>query len=124
MTLAHWSEVRRRLSILILAVLALSGHSALCQGLLPGLHESWRWRWFGVEAGLPAASIDRFIETPAGELWVLTRAGMAWYNGSYWQSPPDDAQRPSLQSASAVADSSGIYLVARRCITSTMQGTI
>jgi PAS domain S-box-containing protein len=113
MTLAHRFDVRCWWLMLLASVLGLTGPLALSQSPLPGLNESWRWRWFSAETGLPSASIDRIIETPDGELWVLTREGMAWYDGNEWQSPSANAQWPGLQSASAVADSSGIYLVSR-----------
>ncbi|MBK7258545.1 MAG: PAS domain S-box protein [Ignavibacteriae bacterium] len=113
MTLARRFDVRWWWLMVIACVLGFSGPQALSQDPGSALRESWRWRWFSVEAGLPSATIDKIIETPAGELWVLTRAGMAWYNGNYWQSPPDDAQPSSFQGASATADSSGVYLVTR-----------
>ncbi len=110
---APWSRAGRRWSSAILTLLVLSGSPVLAQLPLAGLHESWRWGWYGAEEGLPAATIDQIIETPAGELWILTRAGLAWYDGTSWQSPSGDAERVVSPEARATADSSGVYLVSR-----------
>jgi PAS domain S-box-containing protein len=81
------------------------------QSSLPGLTESWRWSWFSTESGLPPSVINVIVETPRGELWVLTRAGVAWYNGYYWQSPPANPSLPSLNRADLATDPDGVLLV-------------
>jgi PAS domain S-box-containing protein len=111
MILARWRGISwRRLALLTGAVL-LGSVLAGGQTPLPGLREPWRWQWFGPESGLPAASIDKIMESPSGELWVLTRAGMAWFNGTYWQSLSVSTQPPDLRGATLVADTAALYLV-------------
>jgi PAS domain S-box-containing protein len=111
MILARWRGINRRRFAVLTGAVLLGAALAGGQTPLSGLRESWRWQSFSPEAGLPVASIDKIIETPAGELWVLTRAGMAWYDGTYWQSLPVSPQPPDLRGATLVADTTGLYLV-------------
>lgn len=106
---ARWHAIRPLLVVLVCCLPVLMS-SAWAQTPLAGLRDGWRWRWYGAESGLPAAPIDRILETPSGEMWVVTRAGLAWYNGNFWQSPPSSPQLPLFSGVGAIADSAGVIL--------------
>ena len=106
----RWRTIGRRCLPALVGVVLLVESSLYGQSPLPGLNESWRWSWFGTESGLPPAVIHAIVETPQGELWVLTRVGMAWYNGNFWQSPPAANFPHALSGASVTVDSAGVLL--------------
>jgi PAS domain S-box-containing protein len=51
---------------------------------LETLHESWRWRLFTAESGLPSNTVYDVIEHPNGTVWANTHRGLAWYDGFRW----------------------------------------
>ena len=110
MSLARWRAMSRQRLFFIVCAVLLFGSSVYGQSTFAGLSESWRWQWFGTESGVPPGVVDAILETPRRELWILTRAGMAWYNGYYWQSPPANPQLKSFMGAILESDSSGVLL--------------
>ena len=48
------------------------------------LSEEWRWVEFTTESGLPSDQINSLVETSDGNIWVGTAAGVAWYDGYFW----------------------------------------
>ncbi len=83
----------------------------VAQARLSDLSQEWRWKWFGVESGIPPGPVYDIIESPTGTLWVRTRSALAWYDGYRWQTLPPDTLVPHLGRASTLADSAGILLV-------------
>lgn len=76
-----------------------------------GLTDRWRWRLFGAESGLPQSGITSFHETLRGEFWILSRTGMAWFNGHHWEMVPGTSADPDFAHARAVVDSAGLLLI-------------
>jgi PAS domain S-box-containing protein len=54
------------------------------------LHDSWRWRQFTVESGLPSVRVLDLVETKSGIPWANTALGLAWFNGYYWKPISND----------------------------------
>lgn len=48
------------------------------------LHDSWRWRKFSAESGLPSIRVLDLVETNYGVPWANTSLGLAWFNGYFW----------------------------------------
>ena len=61
-------------------------------GLLPGgatdtlsHYDGVQWEIFGVDEGLPRATVHAIVEDDAGNLWVGTTEGVAVYDGTNWE---------------------------------------
>ena len=76
--------------------------------------ERWRWTHFTSEDGLPSNAILSIVETPDGTPWANTRAGLAWYNGYYWEKIDSLKGLPPQQMALIVVDRNDSLLVIDR----------
>jgi PAS domain S-box-containing protein len=59
--------------------------------------ETWRWVRFTTEHGLPADNVHSLVETPAGTVWAVTSAGIAWFDGYEWHPVGKDQGLPNGQ---------------------------
>jgi signal transduction histidine kinase/ligand-binding sensor domain-containing protein len=48
------------------------------------LKQSWRWRSYDVNDGLPSKNIYDLIVTPKGPIWAVTGKGICYFNDYYW----------------------------------------
>jgi hypothetical protein len=48
------------------------------------LKQSWRWRSYDVNDGLPSKNIYNLIVTPKGSIWAVTGKGLCYFNNYYW----------------------------------------
>lgn len=77
------------LPINLFAFLALCVVPSLAQIESETLFENWRWTTFTTESGLPSNHILGIYETTSDIPWVLTTAGLAWYDGYRWNALQD-----------------------------------
>ena len=102
----------RRLPVLLFAVL-VSGVKAQDIDATKSLFEAWRWVHYTTQSGLPTNHVDDVIETPAGTVWAVTEAGLAWYDGYQWHALDPSSElagvRPDMVSAD---DGDGLVVVA------------
>jgi two-component system, NarL family, sensor histidine kinase UhpB len=59
-------------------------------------NEDWRWVSFTTESGLPSNIVKQLIETTDGTVWVITSAGLAWYDGFRWYHVDNDSLPQSI----------------------------
>ncbi|MCC6397665.1 MAG: PAS domain-containing protein [Bacteroidetes bacterium] len=102
---------RSRILLISWALLVCAGQHLQAQNPFEGLSQDWRWRWFGTELGAPAGPVLKIMETSGGEMWIHTGAGLAWYDGYRWNSPPIDTLGPHFNRAQMLSDSMGVLLV-------------
>ena len=97
--------------LIALPLLLLVAASSL-NGQVDTFAESWRWARFDVHDGLPSKSITDLIETPGGQVWVGTEAGLAWYDGYFWHAVGPDQGLPAKRPSSmAVLGSKDLVVV-------------
>lgn len=78
------------------------------------MYDAWRWTRFTQESGLPSNAILNLLDLPGQVPWVLTRTGLAWYDGYRWVSPPADTLTAAHFGRGVItADSAGLLLVVR-----------
>ena len=88
-------HLRRRLRALFLVVLLQSAlapagraQDASAYGAPPRVPYDVGVRHFGSEHGLPDEGIYVIDQTPDGRLWVGTRSGLAYFDGSGFRTVP------------------------------------
>ncbi|GEM_PF-638356 len=75
---------RRMLRELVVLATFLFVSPAASNSQLEMFHESWRWRLFTVESGLPSNTVYDVVEHSNGTVWANTHRGLAWYDGFRW----------------------------------------
>jgi PAS domain S-box-containing protein len=99
---------RRRTSFPVagLVLLATLSTGAALASPDPRLFERWRWAHFTRESGLPSDFVSSVTDVPGDGIWVVTRAGIARYDGFVWKMPRTEAGL-STQATCLVPDGSG-----------------
>ncbi|HUU82044.1 MAG TPA: PAS domain S-box protein, partial [Phycisphaerae bacterium] len=75
------------------------------------LTESWRWREFTAEDGLPSNRINAICEADDGTVWVSTFSGLACFDGFRWRAMGPAQGLPRKDGAAVSADDSRGVLV-------------
>ena len=102
-----------RLAAFASAMLCVLAWSAAAQTRATVFDDAWRWRRFETSFGASSRAVVGIVESDTAETWVVTAAGVAWFDGYTWRVVPPSPALPRINTDvfDLVVDRDELFLV-------------